>query len=158
MSRKAKLIGDVISQKDLNKLIAEVGVIEPGFARKAGKGHKILFGMESRRAGKISSTSIDTVADSLDKKFGWLQRAGKATLRDKDLNKAIDLMIMSIGEPKGNYAKRYLNALIAWIRNPIMLRKFGSNSAETIKRKGFDRPMVDTLTFFKSIKSRFVKG
>lgn len=157
MSRTAKMVGDVFTQKDLDKLTAEVGITEPGFARKPGKGYKNLFGIESRRAGKISSTTIDTVAGSLDKQFGWLERAGKATLKDKDLNRAIDLMIQSIGEPKGNYAKRYLNALIAWIRNPILLKKFGSNSPETIERKGFDRPMVDTLTFFKSIKSRFVK-
>jgi hypothetical protein len=47
--------------------------------------------------------------------------------------------------------------LQAIVRNPILRGDYGKNKKETIKRKGFDRYMIDTGQFFNSIIARVTK-
>jgi len=50
--------------------------------------------------------------------------------------------------------KRVINLLQAIIRNPILRGDYGSNTPETVKRKGFNRYMIDTGQFFKAITAK----
>jgi hypothetical protein len=53
--------------------------------------------------------------------------------------------------------KRLENSLQAIVRNPILSKKYGSNSSLTKKIKGFNHVMMDTAQLFKSIKARVRK-
>lgn len=55
---------------------------------------------------------------------------------------------------RGHNKKRVENLLQAVVRNPILSQDYGGNSTNAIKRKGFDRHLIDTSQLFRAIKAK----
>ncbi len=61
-----------------------------------------------------------------------------------------------VGRP-GSSIKRIENLLQAIVRNPILKKEYGENSARTADNKGFDRHLFDTGQMFKAIRARVIR-
>lgn len=67
----------------------------------------------------------------------------------KKLRKALANLLKG----KAGYSK-VETAFRAVLRNPILKRKYGANSAQAKRVKTFDRKLIDTGQFFKAIKAK----
>lgn len=101
---------------------------------------------------KNGGTSLQQVAGVLEEKYGWLEK-GITSGDNKDLRRAIDIVVTGLMD--GSFSEQqFLNAVRYTMVNPIHRREFGSNAPSTIKKKGFDKVMVDTGKFVRAIKAR----
>ncbi|MDG3034178.1 hypothetical protein P7245_22385 [Vibrio parahaemolyticus] len=92
----------------------------------------------------------------LDKHYGVFSNAS-LKFADEDLQNVIDALIATFGQPVySQQQKRIENACLALVTNPIMNKKFESNSPAWIKRKGFDWTMVSTGSFLRSITASMI--
>lgn len=102
-----------------------------------------------------NGSSLQAVAAELEKRYGWIEK-GIQTKSNDDLRRAIDIVVKGLSE--GQFTEQqFINAIVATFVNPIHRREFGHNSPATIKAKGFDKVMVDTQRFIRSIKARLTR-
>lgn len=98
-----------------------------------------------------NGTSLKNVASILQGKYGWLEK-GIQTGENSDLKKAVDIVVK--GLLTGHFTEQqFINAIKACFINPINRKEFGRNAESTKRRKGFDKVMVETGKFIKSINA-----
>jgi hypothetical protein len=105
---------------------------------------------------KKSNQTLGEVAKYLNKKYEWIEQAFKSE-NQKELDGVLDFLVAHLHK-EPDAGRRYLNGLVAMIRNPITRKEFGSNKLSTIAAKGFDFPMKNVGVFTKNIRSMFFKG
>jgi hypothetical protein len=162
MKITARFHDPLISQRDLDNYIVEVGILPDTFEKKGNRakskkaGFKSVAGVPARYRGKNAKATIGEIAGWLDERYDW---TGKAVDNENnaDLNNVAGRLGKLFIHDTEGARKRYLNACIAFVSNPILRRELGSNAASTIKQKGFDHAGMDTGKFFKSINAAFVK-
>ncbi len=117
------------------------------------KGLREASGKRALRIRKKSNLKMKSLARILDAEYGVFSNAS-LRYSQIDLNRVIEELADSFGDKvKPSQRRRIENACIALVRNPIMNRKFGSNSAKWEKAKGFDWTMVSTGSFLQSIEA-----
>lgn len=138
----------------------EVGILNDAKYRKAKRGERgqkgqdvltTFAGTKVRQATmKRTSTSMTEISREMRREYDYLQKPFKKM--STEMRRLIkDFFEFSFGRTE---AKRLENTLQAIVRNPILKRKYGSNSELTQKIKGFDHPMIDTAQFFKAIEAK----
>ncbi len=140
----------------------EVGVLDdkPHYEAKVGKrglgGKDVLktyAGGPARKQSNIPSGK--TIGQILIEN---MKRLGKNILLLPFKNRNSDIIKFTSAFLKMALAKespkRVENLLQAVVRNPILRKEYGRNSALTVKIKTFDRNLIDTSQMFKAIRAR----
>ncbi len=160
--------------KKFNSHHIRVGVLDKNkTARKADRTEplKSFQGKEASRVKKKNgklNLKLTKLAEYMDARYGVFTKAESHFLNQdvvRVTNELIKLFNAGHATPAKIRSVEY--AAQALIRNPIIRKDYGSNSTATIKGgigynghqvqgKGFDWPMVDTGTFFNSIKAQYV--
>lgn len=155
--------------KLLSGFEAEVGIVYDFDKRESVAGPRVVqrWGGPARsKSKKKAQITIGEVAHKMQSKYHYIQRAAKSpdnSLINDVKHSLILACYSSMGSKKPNEGfissmrRRYLNACQALVRNPILRGEFPANSPTTIKMKGFNRPMINTGTFFTAIKAMFIK-
>lgn len=135
----------------------EVGVFEDKPHYKANADGEVASGdiggqpILKKSRVKDKKTLVD-IAEDLDKNYKWLRRPW-IVKQNKDIIEVINLII---DELNGKEVKqRILNSVQAVVRNPILRGDYGRNAPKTAKEKGFNKLLISTGQFFKSIKARW---
>ncbi len=154
---KVKHIDPLFTQADLKCAEAEVGILDGDATEPTAKrGLKTFYGGQAMKIGGVGSVSVADVAEYNDRKYGWFDY----TIENDDcaLIDVTEAMAAQIASNNPQSQRRYLNALSAWLRNPITLRKFGMGEPRYVRWKGFDWVMVRTGRMFDTIKARLTNG
>lgn len=114
------------------------------------KGYRNIDGMKARKIKKEGTRHLRILGKFLNKKYNFL---GKPLTKEKEVKKIGENIIISIFE-----GKNINNELSRIWKDFIKNRRFGNNKKSTISKKGFDRPLFDTGTFYKNIKCKKVKN
>lgn len=150
---KIKHIDPLFTQDDLKCARAEVGILDGDASEALAKrGLKTFWGGQAMKVGGTAHITIAEVAEFNDKKYDWFDYTIEND--DRALIDVTVAMAEQIASNNPQSQKRYLNALSAWLRNPITLRKFGNNEPRYVRWKGFDWVMVRTGRMFNSVKAR----
>lgn len=134
----------------------EVGVLKNGPHKNAlpkSRGLKSFAGGPARRVSSKSGPTLEQVSKWNRKKTDYLRAPFKK--RSSDIirfSQEFFRLVFGRSEPK-----RAVNLLQAIVRNPILRGDYGSNKTSTIRKKGFDRYMIDTAQLFKNITARLKK-
>lgn len=144
-----------VIQVELDKYRMEVGILEDVPKRRAIPGKfKNYAGQSLAAMGGPTSESLTDVAESLDKRFHWLERPFRLP-QNQDVQQVVSDIAKSVNMNHTG-KNRVLNGTQAVIRNPILGNYYGGNSARTVKIKGFDKLLMWTGQFFQNIKARYV--
>lgn len=152
-----KIKGDMRKQLrgTFGKYEFEVGILKDSVHRKAkiGAAFSSLAGGPVRKKGTLSDKLTSDISRSLREKlkFNYLVRPFKAKNNADILRFSKSFFELCLG--KGQ-KKRCENLIQAIVRNPITRGDYGSNTKLTASIKGFNRLMIDTGQFFKSITAR----
>lgn len=132
---------------------ANVGV--PDFKTRKPDGKKTASGLPNgisggagliRRAikrGKYGEIRTVELAGYLDKRYKFLSHPKEAA-NSQWIREMADEFAKALDPDNKIQERRLENAGIALIRQPVLDKMYGSNSADTIKAKGFDHPLIDT--------------
>lgn len=133
----------------------DVGILQDSVhkaARPASKGLKSLYGGPARRTSQKPDGTMSGISENLRAKVGNFYTAPFKSRANRDIRRLVkNFFDLVQGRTQ---AKRLENTLQAVIRNPILRGDYGSNKELTRKIKTFDRLMIDTGQFFKSIKAK----
>ncbi len=150
-------------QGKFGKYKFEVGILQDGphYNAKRGvpglKGQEVLksyAGGPARQQTRQSDTTLSNVSKEFREHLGINYLTEPFKKRTSDIIKfSNEFFKLVFGRSQ---KKRCENLLQAIVRNPILRGDYGSNSALTVKIKGFDRKGIDTAQLFKSIKARTV--
>jgi hypothetical protein len=117
-----------------------------------------LHGTKSYAGGPARKTSRkNSYADMNDLSKKWRERVDylQKPFRSRKNKEIVDFIEEFLKVVTGrSKPKRLVNLLQAIVRNPILRKDYGENKKKTEKRKGFNRYMIDTAQFFKSIKAQ----
>lgn len=138
----------------------EVGILEdkehrkPMRGERGQKGQDVLTsfaGATVRKASrKLSGTKISEVSKANRDRYDYLRKPFRQ--KNTDIARLIKVFFQfAFGKSE---RKRLENTLQAVVRNPILKKRYGTNSSLTKTIKGFDHVMMDTAQFFKSIRAR----
>lgn len=153
---KKKLVGR------FEKYQFQVGILEDKPhtpPRPASQGLGSLQGGPVRKLKRSARSyqSVGNVSESLRKRYRLANGANffSAPLRKKSKDMKVFLAAFQdlVTGKTRSYSKTE-TALRATIRNPILRRAYGSNTAATRARKTFNRLLIDTGQFFKAIKAK----
>lgn len=119
-------------------------------------GLKTFLNGVARKSSRVNSYSMNSdISQRFRKKHNYL----KAPFKNRKNADIVNFLKVFFDTIKGrSQGKRLRNLLQAIVRNPILRGDYGRNKAKTIKRKGFDRYMIDTGQFFNSIIARVSKA
>ncbi|MDR2708360.1 MAG: hypothetical protein LBC07_00085 [Elusimicrobiota bacterium] len=149
----------IINKEDLERYDAGVGITARDFGKPeyiAKNKLKSYAGGPARVAGRRSKKTIGRVAGYLEKKYRWVEHSAD-TPGNKELNEIAKALLDCLADPRQTDLKqRYLNACRAVVRNPILRKEYPANKISVAKRKKFNRSLIDTATFFKTIKAEFI--
>ncbi len=140
-------------RKDYAQFEFDTGIIEdkpeplPKYGEHVGKQ---IGGISPLKKGSKSGTMVSEVAKRFEEAYNWLISPWR-----KESNRDVLAVITDYSRylAKPGNDNRLRNAIQAVIRNPILRGEYGDNRAETAKKKGFNKLMVATGTFFNSIKA-----
>lgn len=138
----------------------EVGILDdkehrtPMRGERGQKGQDVLTsfaGTKVRKASrKMSGIKLSEISKANRERYDYLRKPFQQ--ENTDIARLIkDFFNFAFGKTE---RKRLENTLQAVVRNPILKKRYGRNSALTQKIKGFDHVMMDTAQFFKSIRAR----
>lgn len=154
-----KVIPDLQKQIDLYDI--QVGVFANVPRRRPDNGQTTrlgsLAGGPIRLGRKMDNSTSGQVASDLQQKYQWLDRPfidSKNQSKETIAFANYFLSCIAKGEKTASMLRRISNLVQAIVRNPITRGEYGSNSARWAKIKGFNRLMIDTGQFFKSIIGR----
>lgn len=149
-------------QKQIDSYDIKVGVFENVPRKKPISGAKakvrILAGgpVRASTAARVPVMSGD-LAEDLQSKFRWLTKpfSRSATVQTKEIVAFTKYFMVAIAQDKKDALtlRRIANLVQAIVRNPILRGDYGTNSAQYAKLKGFNRFLIDTGQFFRSIKA-----
>lgn len=143
----------------------QVGVLKdkPHYAaRPASRGLGTLQGGPVRKTNRQKKYgTVARVSESLRKRFkgpsgGNIYTDPFRRSRSKDMRAFLRAFNLLVSGKTKNYGAVEA-ALRAVVRNPILRRTYGANSAVTRKIKTFDRLLIDTGQFFKAITAKVRK-
>lgn len=140
-------------RKDYAQFEFHTGIIEdkpeplPKYGEHVGKQ---IGDINPLKKGKKSGTMVSAVAKKFDEIYNWLISPWRKE-SNRDVLNVISDYSRYLAKP-GN-ENRLKNAVQAVVRNPILRGEYGDNREETAKKKGFNKFMVATGTFFNSIKA-----
>jgi hypothetical protein len=136
----------------------DVGILE-NKPRKAALGAykwglTIFAGDLARKKSRTLYGDNTEISKKMRERYNYLLAPFKNPKNKDILNFVNEFFRVITGKSQ---AKRLTNLLQAIIRNPILRQDYGHNSSKAIKRKTFDRLMIDTGQFFQAIKARVMK-
>ncbi|MDR2426828.1 MAG: hypothetical protein LBD46_06610 [Endomicrobium sp.] len=144
-----------ILAKEYSKYEWEVGIIEDILESEPKYGEfKQFHGGKALQKGRQSEESVSEIAKKLDVIFNWLLSPWRNNGRNAnnfDVLKCLYQYAHYLVKPEKQNALR--NAVQAVVCKPILRGDYGDNSEATAEKKGFNRLMIATGTFFKSIKA-----
>lgn len=141
-------------KRAFEKYELEVGVLDnrPRRAAKAGSRKTFAGGPARAAGGRQAGTSTTAVAARLRKRAGNFLTAPFRAVASRDV-RAFVLAIMKFSVGRGTRAA-VEKALRDAVVNPILRSKYGRNTRETAKKKGFNRFMIDTGQTVRAIRAR----
>lgn len=140
-------------RKEYAQFEFHTGIIEdkseplPKYGEHVGKQ---IGGISPLKKGAKSGTMVSEIAKKFDEAYNWLISPWRKESNRDVLNVITDYS-RYLAKP-GNES-RLRNAVQAVVRNPIMRGEYGDNREETAKKKGFNKFMIATGTFFDNIKA-----
>ncbi len=167
---------------DLEKQVEEfnshhirIGVLDKNKTARIADREKPLKSFQGKQASRVKTgkagrteLKLSKLAEYMDARYGVFSKA-ESNFQNQDVVRVTNqlLALFNAENPSSEMIRRIENAARALVRNPIMRKDFGSNAMATIKGgvgynghnvqgKGFDWPMVDTGTFFNSIRALYV--
>ncbi len=161
--------------REFNSHHIRIGVLDINkTARKADR-DKPLKSFQGKQASRIqagkkgkSPLKLTKLAEYMDARYGVFSKA-ENHFQNQDVIRVTNELVglFNAGSSSPEMIRRIESGARALIRNPIMRKDYGSNSPTTVKGgvgynghktegKGFDWAMVDTGTFFNSIKAQYV--
>lgn len=161
--------------EEFNSHHVRVGVLDTGKTARRADREKPLKSFQGKQASRVklgnagrSNLKMTQLAQFMDARYGVFSKA-ENNFHNNDVIRVTNELIrmFNAGNSSPEMIRRIESAARALVRNPIMRKDFGSNSQATIKGgvgyngyqtegKGFDWPMVDTGSFFNSIKAQYV--
>lgn len=136
----------------------EVGVLKNAPHKKAypkSKGLKTFAGGPARKTSpKISKVTIADVSRFNRRKTDYLRAPFKKRTSDI-IRFSSEFFKLAFGRSTDQRVVNYLQAIV---RNPILRGDYKNNKRSTVKKKGFNRYMIDTAQLFRSITARVKKG
>lgn len=137
--------------------VLEVGILENKIHKSARKGTKSYAGGPARRLGKLTTTTVASVAAGVRKKLGFNYLKRPFEKKSSEIVKLVDTFIrFALGGSAAN-KKRLENLLAAIVRGPFLKNQYGRNTKQTARAKGFNRLMIDTSQFVSNIKGRLTR-
>jgi hypothetical protein len=145
------------TQKLFDKYNIEVGILNDKPYRKPLKDETGIYAGGPVRK---KSREIDGTISEVSEKFRTQSGLNYLTEPFK-IPQNKDILKFTRSFFKGVFGRASLNQMQnlaqAIIRNPILRGDYGSNSAYTRAKKGFDRYMFDTGQLFQAIKAKVVR-
>ncbi|MFV0448070.1 MAG: hypothetical protein ACK5MF_06365 [Vibrio sp.] len=161
--------------KKFNSHHIRIGVLDKNKTAKKTDRTEPLKSFQGKEASRVkkgnagkSTLKLTKLAEYMDTRYGVFTKAESHFLNQDVVRVTNELIkVFGVDHPSPQMIRRIESGARALIRNPIMRKDYGSNSTATIKGgigynghqvqgKGFDWPMVDTGTFFNSIKAQYV--
>lgn len=142
------------------------GVLDDGphyAARRGAKGKggedvtSSYAGGPIRKKSRTIDTTLSNVSKNIREDLGinYLQRPFENKNNADILKFSKSFFDLAFGRTQKRRAENLLQAII---RNPILRGEYNSQGDLTTKIKGFDRPLIDTAQFFKSIIAKCKVG
>ncbi|MCR9865560.1 hypothetical protein [Vibrio parahaemolyticus] len=161
--------------KKFNSHHIRIGVLDKNQTARMADRKKPLKSFQGKQASRVKTGSkgktdlkMTKLAEYMDTRYKVFTNAPEH-FKNQDVVRVTNELIkmFDAGNQSPEMIRRIESAARALIRNPIMRKDYGSNSQATIKGgtgynghnvqgKGFDWPMVDTGSFFNSIKAQYV--
>ncbi|MGD1455301.1 hypothetical protein [Vibrio harveyi] len=161
--------------KDFNSHHIRIGVLDDNKTTRRPDRNKPLKSFQGKSASRVmvgakgrTNLKMTKLAEYLDERYRVFSDAEK-NFKNQDVVRVTNELVKMLNSDQVSpeLIRRIESAARALIRNPIMRKDFGSNSQKTVKGgvgynghkvegKGFDWPMVDTGSFFNSIKAIYV--
>ncbi|MHA2782593.1 hypothetical protein [Vibrio harveyi] len=161
--------------KDFNSHHIRIGVLDDNKTARRPDRNKPLKSFQGKSASRVmvgakgrTNLKMTKLAEYLDERYRVFSDAEK-NFKNQDVVRVTNELVKMLNSDQVSpeLIRRIESAARALIRNPIMRKDFGSNSQKTVKGgvgynghkvegKGFDWPMVDTGSFFNSIKAIYV--
>ncbi|MBD0785780.1 hypothetical protein HUO09_05465 [Vibrio sp. Y2-5] len=152
-----------------------IGILDKNITARKADREKPLKSFRKKQASSVKTDNkgkttlkLSKLAEFMDARYGVFSKA-ESHFMNQDVIRVTNALIKTFGvsSPTLQMINRIESGARALIRNPIMRKDFGSNSVATIdgwttpsghhfRGKGFDWPMIDTGTFFNSIKAKYV--
>lgn len=134
----------------------EVGVINdrPHYSAKS-KTLKGYAGGPARRQSNKTNCTMGDVSKDVRKFLGFNYLTRPFEKKNANINQFMNWFFKSIfASGKLTEKRRGENLLQAVVRNPILKQEYGRNSRYWARVKGFNRKLIDTGQFFRSIEGR----
>ena len=161
--------------KVFNTHYVRIGILDKNKMAKRADHNEALKSFQGKQASRavkgrqgITNLKLTQLAQYLDGQYGVFSKA-EYNFDNQDVVRVSNELIRLLDTEHYSLEqiRRIESASRALIRNPIMRKDFGSNARTTIYGgvgynghrvggKRFDWPMVDTGTFFTSIKAQYV--
>ncbi len=161
--------------QEFNSHHIRIGVLDKSKTTRQADHSKPLKSFQGKEASRVmvgnkghSTLKLSKLAEYMDGRYGVFSKA-ENNFNNADVVRVTNELIQmfNAGDASPELIRRIESAARALVRNPIMRKDFGSNALATIKGgvgyngyrtqgKGFDWPMIDTGTFFNSIKAKYV--
>jgi hypothetical protein len=139
--------------------IAEVGIFESKQIKIAKNKKAGLKNVGSSKARLISNKQSDqTTADNLERlenKYKLLSKPLDSS--SSDYNQFMDAWINLACDNTPANLNKAKNSLKATIIKPVLNSAYGFNTTDTVKRKGFNKLMIDTGQTLKALEVK-IKG
>lgn len=148
---------DEILRGKLTPYSFEVGILHDGphYAPLDGKPKQYAGGKARRQSRSLINGSLSSVSRDVRRHLGFNYLTRPFKKKHSDIVRFTHQFFkMAFGTGKVAKRKRCENLLQAVVRNPILRGDYGRNSRLTAKIKGFNRKLIDTAQFFKSIAAR----
>ncbi len=131
----------------------EVGVLQDGphkVALPKSRGLRVVAGGPARKTGSKVEGTLAEVSEENRKKTELFTKPFKK--KTSDITKFTrEFFKLTFKKSTVKKVEVFLQAIV---RNPILKGAYGDNTAKTAKTKGFNRFMIDTGQFFRSIKAK----
>ncbi|TOL82444.1 hypothetical protein CGH90_10515 [Vibrio parahaemolyticus] len=161
--------------KDFNSHHIRIGVLDKSKTARMADHEKPLKSFQGKQASRVktgtqgkTNLKMTKLAEYMDTRYRVFSKA-ESHFQNQDVIRVTNELIrlFNAGSVSPEMIRRIESAARALVRNPIMRKDYGSNARTTIKGgtgyngynvqgKGFDWPMVDTGSFFNSIKAQYV--
>lgn len=134
----------------------EVGILKNASHRRPVNGSRVtgLSGV-LRSMGRPSNVTIADISNFMRRKVNFYREPFR-NRNSRDLIRFANSFVkfaLANGGISAN-RRRLENLLQAIVRNPILRGDYGSNTPGQVRRKGFNRFLIDTGQLFKAIKAR----
>lgn len=160
--------------KKFNSHHIRIGVLDKSKTARIADREKPLKSFQGKDASRVktgkagkSDLKMTKLAEYMNTRYGVFSEAESHFHNQDVIRVTNELIKLFNADTNPRMIRRIESAARALVRNPIMRKDYGSNAHSTIgggigynghniHGKGFDWPMVDTGSFFNSIKAKYV--